>query len=75
MPAPTASDVVRRLVAEASRMLRPGGRLVVEIGIGQADAVVAAAAVHREWAGVTFRPDLQGIARIVVLSRSGANSR
>ena len=43
---PDGLDVVRRLVAEAARMLRPGGRLVVEIGIGQADAVAAAAAAH-----------------------------
>ena len=68
-------DVVRRLVAEAAPMLRPGGRLVMEIGIGQADAVATAAAAHRDWAGVTFRLDLQGIARIAVLSRTGASSR
>jgi release factor glutamine methyltransferase len=68
-------DVVRRLVADAGRMLRAGGRLVMEIGIGQADAVAAAAAADQAWTGVTFRPDLQGIARIAVLSRSGADRR
>jgi hypothetical protein len=47
---------------------------VIEIGIGQADAVAAAAA-QAEWAAVTFRPDLHGIARIAVLSRAGASSR
>ncbi len=68
-------DVVRRLLAGTARLLRPGGRLVIEIGIGQAGAVAAAAARHREWGDVTFRPDLHGIARIAVLSRSGASSR
>jgi len=72
---PDGLDVVRRLVAEAAPMLRPGGRLVIEIGIGQADTVAAAAAAQAEWAAVTFRPDLHGIARIAVLSRAGASSR
>jgi release factor glutamine methyltransferase len=71
---PDGLEVVRRLVAEAARVLRPGGCLVMEIGIEQADRVATAAA-HRDWAGVTFRPDLQGIARIAVLSRAGASSR
>jgi tRNA G46 methylase TrmB len=47
----------------------------VEIGIGQAAAVATAAAAHPEWGDVTFRSDLQGIARIAVLSRTSANSR
>jgi release factor glutamine methyltransferase len=72
---PDGLDAVRRLVAEAAPMLRPGGRLVVEIGIGQAGAVETAVAAHADWGGVTFRPDLQGIARIAVLSRAASNSR
>ena len=68
-------EVVRRLIAGTFRMLRPGGRLVMEIGIGQAGAVTTAAAAHREWEDVTFRPDLHGIARIAVLSRTGDSSR
>jgi release factor glutamine methyltransferase len=72
---PDGLDVVRRLVLDAGRMLRAGGRLVVEIGTGQADAVATMASAERSWADVTFRPDLQGIARIAVLSRAGASSR
>jgi hypothetical protein len=47
----------------------------MEIGIGQAGAVATAAEADGAWAGVTFRSDLQGIARIAVLSRTGGNSR
>jgi release factor glutamine methyltransferase len=72
---PDGLDVVRRLVAGAARVLRPGGCLVMEIGIGQAGAVATAAEADGAWAGVTFRSDLQGIARIAVLSRTGGNSR
>jgi len=32
-------DVVRRVVADAERVLRPGGRLLIEIGAEQADAL------------------------------------
>jgi release factor glutamine methyltransferase len=39
-------DLVRRIVAEAPRWLRPGGALAMEIGAGQADAVAALFARH-----------------------------
>jgi len=72
---PDGLDVVRRLVAGAAPVVRPGGRLVLEIGIGQADAVVTIAATEPAWTGVTFRPDLQGIARIAVLTRATVSGR
>ena len=72
---PDGLDAVRRLIAGAARVVRPGGRLVLEIGIGQADAVATIAAAEPAWAGVIFRPDLQGIARIAVLTRAGVSSR
>ncbi|MEO5819555.1 MAG: peptide chain release factor N(5)-glutamine methyltransferase [Vicinamibacteraceae bacterium] len=72
---PDGLDVVRRLLVDAARVVRPGGRLVVEIGVGQAEAVSAAAAAHGAWAAATFRDDLQGIARVAVLSRLGAIDR
>jgi release factor glutamine methyltransferase len=68
-------DVVRRLVVDAVRVVRPGGRLVMEIGIGQADAVADAAARAGGWAAADFRPDLQGIPRVAVLSRRGGPDR
>jgi len=42
---------VRRLIAGAAPVVRPGGRLVLEIGIGQADAVATIAAAEPAWAG------------------------
>jgi release factor glutamine methyltransferase len=68
-------DVVRRLIADAARVLRPGGRLVMEIGIGQADAVAADAVRAGGWAAADFRPDLQGIPRVALLSRRGGPDR
>ena len=72
---PDGLDVVRRLIVDAAPVVRPGGRLVVEIGAGQADAVAAAAAAHGAWQPAAFHRDLQGIARIAVLSRTTATDR
>jgi len=57
-------DVFRRLAPAAAAALRPGGRLLLEVGLGQADAVAALcrqAGLVPE--GVTR--DLQGIPRVV----------
>ncbi len=67
---PDGLDVVRRLIVEAAPLIRPGGSLVMEIGVGQADAVAAAAAIGEAWSGAAFRRDLQGIARVAVLTRA-----
>lgn len=61
-------DVVRRLLADAGARLRPGGHILIEIGQGQADAVLALAA----GAGLrdaTVAPDLAGIARVLSAAR------
>ena len=61
--------VYRRLLPAAAAVLRPGGLLALEIGLGQADAVTR---LCRE-AGLaveTVAADLQGIARVVV-ARAG----
>lgn len=68
-------DAVRRLIADTARVLRPGGRLVVEIGAGQADAVATAAAQDGGWTAASFLQDLQGIRRVALLSRPGAAGR
>jgi release factor glutamine methyltransferase len=72
---PDGLDAVRRLVADAPTRLRPGGQLIMEIGAGQADAVAALAAADGRWAQAAFRSDLQGIARVAVLSRHAPASR
>jgi release factor glutamine methyltransferase len=55
-------DVYRRLIPEAARLLKPGGRLVMEIGYLAADAV---GAMLGEWSGVEIKPDLAGIPRVI----------
>lgn len=61
-------DGYRAIAADACSLLTANGRLVVELGAGQADAVVAL----MRGAGLTAilppRPDLSGIARALALS-------
>ena len=62
-------DVIRALVAAAASALRPGGRLIMEIGFGQEHAVrrVIDATPGLDLRGV--RRDLQQIPRVVVAER------
>ncbi|MCH8980034.1 MAG: peptide chain release factor N(5)-glutamine methyltransferase [Armatimonadetes bacterium] len=61
-------DVYRRLASEAPRAMKPGGRLVIELGDGAADAVqdVFLAA---GWLPPTFANDLSGVRRVAAMKR------
>jgi release factor glutamine methyltransferase len=59
-------DVIRALVRDAARVLRPGGWLLFEFGLGQAAAVEAELADPDTWTTRTLVPDLQGIPRVAV---------
>lgn len=59
---------VSAIAAGAARWLRPGGRLVLEIGAGQGDGVAGALAAAG-LTGVDIRPDLAGHERIAVAER------
>jgi release factor glutamine methyltransferase len=62
---PDGLTVARRLLAQASRFLRPGGVLLMETGHGQAsDAVEAARAAFPD-AAMDMAPDLAGIPRVL----------
>lgn len=65
---PDGLNVIRQLVPAAMRALRPGGRLMFEIGDRQSESVAAlvqaSGLVWRE-----ARPDLAGIPRIVVADK------
>lgn len=61
-------DTIRRLLADAPSNLADGGRLIVEFGFGQENAV-RAAAVQAGWSCERVRADLQGIPRLAVLRR------
>lgn len=57
-------DLVHRLVQDSPAALAPGGRLLLEIGIGQAEQTRAALA-QRGFVDIGTRRDLGGIERIV----------
>ncbi len=61
---PDGLDLVRRLVETCPEVLAPGGRLILEIGIGQAEATRAALA-RRGFVDIATRRDLAGIERVV----------
>lgn len=61
-------DVIRRLIPDARRALRPGGALIMEIGMGQFDAV-AADLDTAGFTAVTPHRDLAGIIRVVEAER------
>ena len=58
--------VHRRIVAEAPDHLAPGGHLLVEIGMGQGDAVQALYAAQLRLRLTRLRADLAGIPRVAV---------
>ena len=55
----------RRLLLEAPPYLKPGGWLLLEVGMGQAQTV-AEAAQEAGYAEVAIREDLAGIGRVVI---------
>jgi release factor glutamine methyltransferase len=58
-------DALDALVDEAPRVLGPGGWLVVEVGLGQADAVVARMRARGSYDGYEVVRDLAGVERVV----------
>ena len=68
---PDGLDIYRRLIPEAERVLKPGGLLAMEIGLGQAEAVKALLA---NWQNVQIEPDLAGIPRVVTADKASFNS-
>ncbi len=58
--------VQRRILSEAPSLLKPGGSLLLELGCGQADAVLRMAHSERNWASVECRTDRAGIARVLI---------
>jgi release factor glutamine methyltransferase len=61
-------DAYRAIAADARRLVRPGGFLILEIGIGQAEMVTALLTEAGMAAMLPPRPDLAGIPRAVVAS-------
>jgi release factor glutamine methyltransferase len=67
---PDGLAVIRCLLPEAARVLRPGGSLLLEVGDGQAEAV-AGLAVAAGFCAVTVRKDMSRKERIVEATLPG----
>jgi len=63
VPGPTGFEFIRRLVRGAPDFLRSGGRLLFEVGQGQAGRVLSL--FDSRWADVEIIKDLRGIPRLV----------
>ena len=59
----TGAEIYARLIADASRVLKPGGWLVLELGF---DSLPLIAPMLARWRDVRTIPDLAGIARVLV---------
>jgi len=55
--------VYRRLIPEAARLLRPGGRLIVELGLGTLDGVRKM--LDARWREIEVIPDLAQVPRVL----------
>ncbi|MGH9451645.1 MAG: peptide chain release factor N(5)-glutamine methyltransferase [Terriglobia bacterium] len=62
-----ADEIYRRLFPEALQLLKPGGRVVVEIGYKMREAVVGL--LGAGWHRIEVHPDLSGIPRVVAAQR------
>jgi release factor glutamine methyltransferase len=58
-------DAIFRLTDQAMSCLRPGGRLWLEIGFDQAEAVQKQLSELKRWTGIRVENDLSGLPRIV----------
>jgi release factor glutamine methyltransferase len=62
----TGFDIYDRLIAEAPRVLRPAGWLILELGFCARDHVARLLAC---WSDVRIEPDLAGIPRVIAARR------
>ena len=60
---PTGFEIYERLVADAARVLRPGGWLVLELGYTSKDRVTAMLGAN--WRDVRVAPDLASMPRVL----------
>jgi len=60
---PTGLEIYERLIAEAARVLRPHGWLLLELGYNSLDPVRAM--LERGWSDIDVIPDLAGFPRVI----------
>lgn len=66
---PAGLDAIERLLAQAARCLRPGGRLIWEFGFGHEETMRGLIS-KGGWTLEQLREDLQGIPRVAVVRRA-----
>jgi release factor glutamine methyltransferase len=71
-PGTDGLSMIRRLILDTPAFLKENGRLLLEIGFDQGEAVRKLIA-DEMWDLCDIRPDLQGIPRIVVLQKKQQN--
>lgn len=64
---PDGLDIYRRLIPEAARILKPRGRVIMELGYRSAEAVQS---LLKNWTDVEIDNDLAGIPRVITAARS-----
>ncbi len=62
----TGFEIYDRIIADAPRVLRPGGWLILELGFGSRDHVTT---LLSGWRDVRITPDLAGIPRVLAARR------
>lgn len=64
---PDGLDLVRAMLSDAPRVVKPGGLILLEIGAYQGDEVSAIARQHFPSAQISVQPDYAGLDRLVVI--------
>lgn len=64
---PDGLDLVRAMLSDAPRVIKPGGLILLEIGAYQGDEVSAIARQHFPGAQISVQPDYAGLDRLVVI--------
>lgn len=70
-PGPDALRWYKILAHEGAAFVVPGGYLALEVGAGQAEAVVAELAAAGHWETPAVKSDLGGIERVILAQRRG----
>ena len=60
-------DVYARLIPDAARLLKPGGRLILELGFQSLEAVRGM--LGGGWGDIAVLPDLAGVPRVLSAAR------
>jgi release factor glutamine methyltransferase len=66
-------DIYRRLIPEASRLVKPGGWLILELAFNSTQSVEELL-MESGWREIQIIPDLAGLPRVAVASRPGPRS-